>query len=154
MSQRIDYLKVEPKAVQAMYGLENYLRQSGLEKPLLELVKMRASQINGCAYCLDIHSKDARAAGETEQRLYLLNAWREAENFYTERERAALEWTESLTLISQNHVPDDVYNRVREHFTEEEIVRLTIAVIAINGWNRIAISFRPEPGTYQPKSSH
>lgn len=149
MSTRIQYDKVAPGAFRAMFGLERYVRDSGLEPALLELVKMRASQINGCAYCLDMHSKDARAAGETEQRLYLLNAWREAP-FYTERERAALAWTESLTLISENHVPDEIYNDVRQHFSEEELVNLSLAVVAINGWNRLAISFRSEPGEYQP----
>lgn len=149
MSMRIQYDKVAPGAFRAMFGLERYVRDSGLEPALLELVKMRASQINGCAYCLDMHSKDARAAGETEQRLYLLDAWREAP-FYTERERAALAWTESLTLISENHVPDEIYNEVRQHFSEEELVNLSLAVVAINGWNRLAISFRSEPGEYQP----
>ena len=149
MKPRLDYAKVAPGAVHAMLGLEKYVRESGLEQPLLDLVRMRASQINGCAYCIDMHSKDARAAGETEQRLYELNAWRETP-FYTDRERAALEWTESLTLISQNHVPDEVYESVRHHFSEAELVGLTLAVIAINGWNRAAIAFRAEPGTYQP----
>jgi AhpD family alkylhydroperoxidase len=149
MSTRIHYDKIAPGAFRAMFGLERYVRDSGLEPALLELVKMRASQINGCAYCLDMHSKDARAAGETEQRLYLLNAWREAP-FYTDRERAALAWTESLTLISENHVPDEIYNEVRQHFSEEELVNLSLAVVAINGWNRLAISFRSEPGEYQP----
>jgi len=133
-----------------MLGLEKYVKESGLEPPLLELIKMRASQINGCAYCLDMHSKDARAAGETEQRLYALNAWRETP-FYTDRERAALEWTEAVTEIAHSHVPDDLYERTRKQFTEAEIVNLTIAVVAINGWNRLAISFRQVPGTYQPK---
>ncbi len=131
-----------------MYGLERHVRQSGLERPLLELVKLRASQINGCAYCIDMHTKDARAEGETEQRLYALAAWRETP-FYTERERAALEWTEALTLISQNHVPDELFERVRQRFSEEELVNLTLAVVAINGWNRMAISFRTVPGSYQ-----
>jgi len=149
VSQRIDYAKVAPGALRAMYGLEKYLHGCGLEASLLELVKMRTSQINGCAFCLDMHSKDARAAGETEQRLYLLNAWREAP-FYTERERAALAWTESLTLVSQNHVPDEVYSEVRQHFSEEELVNLSLAVVAINGWNRLAIAFRSEVGAYQP----
>lgn len=125
----------------------------GLEPALVELVKMRASQINGCAYCLDMHSKDARAAGETEQRLYALTAWRETP-FFTDRERAALEWTEAVTLVSQNHVPDDVFEYVRRHFTEGELINLTLAVIGINSWNRVAISFRAVPGTYQPQSSH
>jgi AhpD family alkylhydroperoxidase len=127
------------------------VRASGLEPALLELVKMRASQINGCAYCLDMHSKDARAAGETEQRLYALNAWRETP-FYTDRERAALEWTEALTLITQGHVPDEVYESARKHFSEKELVDLTAAVVAINAWNRIAISLRAAPGTYQPSA--
>ena len=148
MEQRFDYAKTSPAASRAMYGLETFVKGCGLEKPLLELVKMRASQINGCAYCLDMHSKDARAAGETEQRLYVLNAWREAP-FYTDRERAALEWTEAVTLISENHVPDEIYERVKKQFTDQELMNLTIAVITINGWNRLAISFRSEPGTYQ-----
>jgi AhpD family alkylhydroperoxidase len=114
------------------------------------LVKTRVSQINGCAYCIDMHTKDARAAGETEQRLYALNAWRETP-FYSDRERAALEWCEELTLISENDVHDELYDRVREHFSEEELVQLTLAVVAINGWNRIAISFRSVPGSYQPR---
>jgi AhpD family alkylhydroperoxidase len=135
-----------------MFRLEQTVKNSGLEPSLLELVKLRASQINQCAYCIDMHTKDARAAGETEQRLYLLSAWREAP-FYSERERAALEWTESLTLIANNQVPDEIYERVAPHFTEEELVNLTLAVVAINGWNRFAISFRSEPGTYQPKQA-
>ena len=150
MSTRIDYAKVAPAGSRAMYGLERYVHSCGLEASLLELVKMRASQINGCAFCLDMHSKDARAAGETEQRLYLLNAWRET-TFFTDRERAALAWTESLTLVSENHVPDDVYNEARQHFSEEELVNLSLAVVAINGWNRLAIAFRSEAGTYQPQ---
>jgi AhpD family alkylhydroperoxidase len=149
MKSRIDVMKISPKAMQAVFAMQNYVNGSGLEPSLLELVKMRASQINGCAYCLDMHSKDARAAGETEQRLYLLNAWREAP-FYSDRERAALEWTESLTLVSDNHVPDQVYEKAREHFSEQELVDLAIAVAAINTWNRLSIAFRAEPGTYQP----
>jgi AhpD family alkylhydroperoxidase len=149
MSTRIDYNKIAPEAFRAMFGLERYVRDSGLEPSLLHLIKMRASQINGCAYCLDMHSKDARAAGETEQRLYVLNAWREAP-FYTERERAALAWTEALTLIAENHVSDEIYNEVRQHFSEKELADLSLAVVAINGWNRLAISFRSEVGTYQP----
>jgi AhpD family alkylhydroperoxidase len=125
------------------------VRESGLELSLLDLVKLRASQINGCAYCLDMHWKDARARGESEQRLYSLDAWRET-SYYTERERAALAWTEAVTLIAENHVPDDLYEQVRQHFSEEELVNLTLAVVAINGWNRLSISFRTEPGTYQP----
>jgi AhpD family alkylhydroperoxidase len=130
-------------------ALERQLRQSGLDPGLLHLIKMRASQINGCAYCLDMHSKDARANGETEQRLYALNAWHETP-FYSDRERAALAWTESVTSISRDHVPDALYEEARKHFTEEELVNLTLAVVAINGWNRLAISFRSVPGTYQP----
>jgi AhpD family alkylhydroperoxidase len=151
MKGRIDPGAFAAPVRAAMGGLEKYVRSSGLESSLVELVKMRASQINGCAYCLDMHSKDARAAGETEQRLYVLDAWREAP-FYSDRERAALEWTESLTLISQNHAPDDVYERVRQQFSEAELVALTVAIVAINGWNRVAIGFRSEPGHYQPQA--
>lgn len=136
-------------AMRAMMGLENYVHGSGLERSLVELVKTRVSQINGCAYCIDMHTKDARAAGETEQRLYGLSAWRETP-FYSARERAALEWAEALTLISENDVPDELYARAREQFSEEEMVKLTLAVVTINGWNRIAISFRSLPGSYQP----
>lgn len=145
---RIDYRKAAPEALQSLYALEQLVRKSGLETKLLELVRMRASQINGCAYCLDMHSKDARAEGETEQRLYALNAWRETP-FYSERERAALEWTEAVTLVSQGHVSDKVFERVRKHFNEGELVNLTLAVTMINTWNRLAISFRAVPGTYQ-----
>ena len=149
MEPRINVAKVDPKAYQAMLGLETYIHQSGLEKPLLELMKMRASQINGCAYCLDMHSKDARAAGETEQRLYGLNAWEEAP-YYSDRERAALAWTEAVTLVSEGHVPDKVFEEVRRVFSEKELVSLTMAIVAINGWNRLAISFRAPAGSYQP----
>src|SRR5665213_1248118 len=149
MKERLNYATVAPNALKAMLELEKYVHGSGLERPLYELVKTRASQINGCAYCLDMHTKDARTQGETEQRLYALNAWREAP-FYTDRERAALEWTEQLTLIAGRGVPDDLYLRVREQFTEEELALLTLAVIQINAWNRFAISFRPEVGSYQP----
>jgi len=151
MSQRLNYYEMNSEAIKPMLALERYVRNSGLEKPLLELVKLRASQINGCAYCLDMHTKDARAGGETEQRLYLLSAWREAP-FYTERERAALEWTEAVTLVSATQVPDEVYEKVRPYFSPEELLNLTMAIIAINGWNRLAISFRSEPGTYQVKN--
>jgi len=152
MEPRIDYHKLENSgAAKAMYGLEIFVRHCGLEHRLLELVKMRASQINGCAYCLDMHSKDARAAGESEQRLYALNAWHETP-FYSDRERAALEWTEALTQVSANHVPDEVYERVRQHFSDEELVNLSVAIVTINGWNRLAIAFRSVPGSYQPKS--
>ena len=149
MTQRQDYKTVAPEAYAAILGVETYVRNSGIEKPLLELVKARASQINGCAYCLDMHTKDARAAGETEQRLYTLSAWRET-SFFTDRERAALEWTEAVTQISGNHVSDALYERVRQYFGDKELVDLTMAVIAINGWNRLAIAFQPVPGTYQP----
>ncbi len=148
MSVRIDYQKVAPGAYRAMLGLEKYVHDCGLEASLLDLVKMRASQINGCAHCLDMHSKDARAAGETEQRLYLLSAWREAP-FYTSRERAALAWTEALTLVSESHIPDEVYDEARQHFSEEELVNLSLAIVAINGWNRLAIGFRSETGSYR-----
>jgi AhpD family alkylhydroperoxidase len=149
MEPRLDYAKTAPDGFKTMLALEQYARHSGLEAPLLELVKIRASQINGCAFCLDMHTKDARAAGETEQRLYSLSAWRETP-FFNERERAALAWTESLTLVSETHVPDEVYETVRQHFSEKELVDLTLAVVAINGWNRLAISFRTLPGSYQP----
>jgi AhpD family alkylhydroperoxidase len=149
MKQRLDYAKAAPAASRAMYALHQYVEASGLEHSLLELIKTRASQINGCAYCIDMHSKDARARGESEQRLYGLSAWRETP-FYTDRERAALAWTESLTLISQNQVPDELYQEVSAQFTEAELVNLTMAVIVINGWNRLAIPFRSEVGNYQP----
>ena len=147
MKARINYSEVAPKAMKAMLELENYVHTSGLERSLYELVKTRASQINRCAYCLDMHTKDARKAGETEQRLYALSAWRETP-FYTERERAALAWAEALTLISENDVPDSLYQATREQFNEEEIVALTMAIVAINSWNRLAIAFRSVPGTY------
>lgn len=152
MQSRMEYLKVAPGVSQAMSQLERQVRESGLEAPLLELVKTRASQINGCAFCLDMHTKDARARGETEQRLYALSAWRETP-FYTDRERAALAWTEAVTLVSETHVPDDVYEQAREQFSEEELANLTLAIVAINGWNRFAISFRTAPGTYQPRKT-
>lgn len=152
MQPRIEYSKVAPGALEAMSGLERYVHQSGLEPSLVELVKTRASQINGCAYCIDMHTKDARARGETEQRLYGLVAWRETP-YYTERERAALAWTEAVTRVSEGHVPDDVYEMARAHFTEKELVDLTLAIVAINGWNRLAISFRTVPGSYQPLSA-
>jgi AhpD family alkylhydroperoxidase len=133
-----------------MGGLERYVRESGLEPTLVELVKLRASQLNGCAYCIDMHTKNARAKGESEQRLYALTAWRETP-FYTLRERAALAWSEAVTRVSDGHVDDDVYETARTQFTEKELVDLTLAVVAINGWNRLAISFRSVPGTYQPR---
>jgi AhpD family alkylhydroperoxidase len=148
MSERIKAANVDPGAYRAMAQLQGYVDHTGLDKKLLELVKTRASQVNGCAYCIDMHTKDARALGETEQRLYGLSAWRETP-FYSDKERAALAWTEALTLVSQTHAPDDVYGEVRRHFSEQETVALTLAIVAINGWNRIAIGFRAEPGTYQ-----
>jgi AhpD family alkylhydroperoxidase len=132
-----------------MGGLEHYVRRCGLEPALLELVKLRASQINGCAYCIDMHTKDARAHGETEQRLYALTAWRETP-FFNDRERAALAWAEAVTEVAQAHAPDEVYESVHRHFSDKELVDLTLAVAAINSWNRLAISFRKVPGTYQP----
>lgn len=148
MERRIDYAKASPEAYKAMQELNAYAKRSGLPAGLLELVKMRVSQINGCAYCLDMHSKIARARGETEQRLYGLDAWREAP-YYTEQERAALEWAEAVTNIAWNRVPDGTYDEARQQFSEKELVDLTLAVIVINGWNRLAISFRSPAGTYK-----
>ena len=149
MMQRIDFTETDPNAFKAMLRLQACVNESGLEHSLLELVKMRASQINGCAYCIDMHSKDARAQGETEQRLYLLNAWREAQSFYSDRERAALAWTEAVTRL-EGHVADSVYEAARAQFTEKELTNLTFAIVAINGWNRLSIAFRAPPGAYQP----
>ncbi|HYK10242.1 MAG TPA: carboxymuconolactone decarboxylase family protein [Gemmatimonadales bacterium] len=149
MQPRLDYTKASPGTVRALFGLEVYLHGCGLEHGLLRLVKLRASQVNGCAYCIDMHSKDARAAGETEQRLYLLDAWREAP-FYTDRERAAFAWTEAVTKVTEGHVPDAVFEEVREQFNDKELADLTMAIAAINAWNRMAISFRALPGGYQP----
>lgn len=148
MEERFNIAKVAPGVYHAMLGLETYLKGCGLEESLLHLLKLRASQINGCAYCLDMHSKDARAAGETEQRLYVLPAWREAP-FYSDRERAALAWTEAVTLIHETHVPDDAYEFARKHFSDEELVNLTMAIVAINGWNRLEVSFRGVAGLYK-----
>ena len=153
MEQRINLMEAGKGAMKAMLGLSAYLSRSGLEKSLLELIDFRVSQINGCAYCLDMHSKDLRAAGETEQRLYLLDAWRESP-FYTERERAALAWAEAVTLVREGHVPDEVYEQARAQFGEEELSNLTLAVVAINGWNRLNIAFRTTPGGYQPGAWH
>jgi AhpD family alkylhydroperoxidase len=149
MTERMNYSKAFPEGIHAVLNLEKTIRSSGLEPSLLELVKTRASQMNGCAYCIDMHTKDARAAGETEQRLYALSAWRETP-FFTPRERAALAWTEALTNIQQGHAPDEVYEQVRREFEEPQLVRLTLAITQINAWNRIAIAFRAAPGTYQP----
>ena len=152
MKARIDFNRVSPSVIHAMLGLERQVRQSGLDERLLDLVRMRASQINGCAYCLDMHSKDARAAGETEQRLHGLAAWREAP-YYSKRERAALEWTEALTLVSEARVPDAVFEQVRAHFSEDELVNLTLAIVSINGFNRFNIAARTVPGDYEAGSA-
>jgi len=149
MEQRLDYYKLEPALLKGMLGLEKAVHNSGLEHPLLELVKFRTSQINGCAYCLDMHWKDARNAGETEQRLYGLSAWREAP-YYTARERAALAWTESVTRVAQAHPTDAEFAALRENFEEKEIVQLTYAIMSINAWNRLAIAMRATPGGYTP----
>ena len=149
MKARMNYAKAAPGVMRAMSALDTYLAECGLEPALREMVKLRASQINGCAYCVDMHSLDARALGETEQRLYLLDAWRETP-LYTERERAALEWTEAVTRVADGHVPDEVFASVRAHFSEEELVNLTIAVIATNSFNRLNIAFRPKVGDYRP----
>ena len=149
MSQRLDYKTASPKGFAAMLGLEQHARSSGLEHSLLELVKTRASQLNGCAFCLDMHTQDARAAGEREQRLYLLPAWREA-HCYTPRERAALAWTEALTRLQEHGVPDAVYAEARAHFDEKALVDLSLAIVAINGWNRLSMAFRVPSGSYQP----
>ena len=148
MKPRVN-INLKSEVFQAMQQLETHVRSSKLEPSLLDLVRMRASQMNGCAYCLDMHSKDARAEDETEQRLYCLPAWRETP-FYSERERAALAWTEALTDITHGHVPDEVFDEVRKHFSEEELGHLTLAIASINSWNRFAIAFRAVPGTYQP----
>jgi AhpD family alkylhydroperoxidase len=153
MEARLPYSASSPEPLKAMYALGAYLARCGLEKNLLELVKIRASQINGCAYCIDMHTKDARAGGETEQRIYALSAWRETP-FFMDRERAALAWTEAVTRIGDG-VADPVFSEASRHFTEKELVDLTWAVVAINGWNRVAISFRAVPGSYQPaKPAH
>jgi AhpD family alkylhydroperoxidase len=152
MEPRISYQQASPGAIAAMMNLERYVRECGLEHSLLHLLKLRASQINGCAYCVDMHSKDARALGESEQRLHLLTVWREAPVF-TDRERAALAWTEAVTRISEGGTTDELFAQLREHFSEKEIVDLTMTVVAINGWNRLAISFRPEVGEYKPLSA-
>lgn len=152
METRINYAKVAPGVFEAMLGLTNCLRKSGLDESLINLVCLRASQINGCAYCLDMHWKDLRAAGETEQRLYGLDAWEESP-YYSDRERAALAWTDSVTNIREDHAPDEVYEQVRKFFTEKELADLTLAITAINGWNRLNIAARTVAGTYQPAKS-
>ncbi len=149
MPARLNYPKASPEGSRAMYALETFVKNSGLDHSLLELIKLRVSQINGCAYCVDMHWKDARAEGETEERLYMLSAWEEA-TVYSDKERAALALAESVTLVSQTHVPDAVYEEAKQHFTDSEIVNLVLAIVTINGWNRLAITFRAEPGKYQP----
>ncbi|HZB89888.1 MAG TPA: carboxymuconolactone decarboxylase family protein [Stellaceae bacterium] len=149
MSELLNYAKAAPEAVAALRGVETYVRQA-VDPTLLELVKTRASQINGCAFCIDMHTKDARARGETEQRLYALAAWPETP-FFSARERAALAWTEAVTKIADAPVPEPLYEELRRHFSEKEVVDLTMAVIAINGWNRLAATFRTPPGSYQPR---
>lgn len=144
MEPRLNFYKASPDAMKAMHGLETHISKSSLEKPLVELVRLRASQINGCAYCIDLHVSDARKAGENERRLATVSAWRETP-FFSDRERAALEWTESLTEVAQTHVPDAVWERVKPHFTPEEVADLTLLIGTINTWNRFAISFRKLP---------
>ena len=154
MKPRINYLHAAPAGYKAVLGLEQYVRSSGIEPLTLHLLKIRASQINGCAYCIDMHTKDARAGGETEQRIYALDAWRETP-FFSEKERAALALTEAVTLIREGHVPDSVFEEARANFSEAEIVNLVLAIGTINLWNRLAITFRSVPGEYQPaKTSH
>src|ERR1044072_6558101 len=148
MEQRLNFLTTTPNVVKAMLGLHKPLSQSGLEKGLLDLVYFRVSQMNGCAFCLDMHSEDLRAEGETEQRLYVLEAWRESP-FYSDRERATLAWAEAAPPLRDKEVPDDVYEQARAQFSEAELANLTLAVIAINGWNRLNIAFRTTPGTYE-----
>jgi AhpD family alkylhydroperoxidase len=150
MKARLDFRKASPNGEKAMMGLHMFVRNCGLDHSLMELVKLRASQINGCAHCMDMHTKELRADGESEQKLYLLSAWRESP-FYTERERAALAWTEAVTLVASSQVPDDVYDEARKQFSEEELVNLTFALIAINGANRLNVAFRTVPGSYQPR---
>jgi AhpD family alkylhydroperoxidase len=149
MEPRLDYRKFSPEPLQALQALEKYIAACGLDHKFLHLLKLRASQINGCAFCIDMHSIDARAAGETEQRLYALDAWRETP-FFDARERAALAWIEAVTRVSDTHVPDSVYDEARQQFSEKEIVDLTYVAVAINAWNRLAISLRSVPGRYRP----
>ena len=153
MEPRIDYMRVARGVYEAMLGLEKYLHQSGLEESLVHLVKLRVSQINGCAYCIDMHWKDLRSIGEQEQRLYGLDAWEESP-YYTDRERAALAWTEVVTKIREGHAPDEVYEEARKQFTEKELADLTLAIATINAWNRLSIAARTVPGTYQPAKTH
>ncbi len=149
---RIDYWKTTPEALKAMLGLQKYITQSSLEPTLIKLVEIRASVMNGCAYCVDMHTKDARVLGESEQRLYAVPVWRETP-FFTERERAALAWTEVVTDVSRTGVPDSAFEEVRAWFSEQETVELTMVIVTINGWNRLSVTFRPEPGSYQPRAA-
>jgi AhpD family alkylhydroperoxidase len=153
MEARMDFRKASPQGAKAMGALHAFVHDCGLEHTLLELVKLRASQINGCAHCIDMHTKELRSAGETEQRLYLLDAWEESP-FYSARERAALAWTEALTLVTEGHVPDKIYEQARAQFSEEELANLTLAIIAINGANRLNIAFRTVPGSYRVPVRH
>ena len=151
MTQRIDYSKESPAAFEAMLAMEQVVHTLGLEESLIELIKIRASQLNGCAYCVDMHTIDARAEGESEQRINLLMVWREAGELFTARERAALAWTEALTLLADSGAPDDVYNEAAAQFTPAELTNLTLAIIAINGWNRFGVGFKLQPGNYRPR---
>ncbi len=153
MQERINYMKAAPEVFKSMLGFSQSLQNSGLETALLDLVYLRASQINHCAYCIDMHSKDLRALGESEQKLYMLNAWREWPGF-SAREQAALEWTEAVTLVTEGFVPDEVYRVAREQFDERELANLTLAIVAINGWNRLNVAFRTPAGSYQPAATH
>ncbi|SRR5690554_543988 len=148
--KRLDYYKTDPKSLKGLLELEKYVAGSELDPKLKHLIKFRASQINGCAYCIDMHTKDARKLGETEQRLYAVSAWRET-NFFTEKEQAALAWTEALTLIANNEITDELYEFVSSQFSEKELVALTMTIVAINGWNRLAIPFKQEAGSYEPQ---
>jgi AhpD family alkylhydroperoxidase len=151
MNTRLNYWKTSPEVYKAMLALQTAVKASGMESSLLNLIQLRASQVNGCAFCIDMHTKDLRAGGETEQRIYMLDAWRESP-FYSEREQAALAWTEAVTRITDGHVPDDVYEEARRQFSEDELVKLTLAIVTINSWNRFGIAFRLVPGRYQPAS--
>ena len=153
MQTRLDPREAAPEVYEAMLALESAIRAMGLDSNLLDLVRLRASQINGCDYCIDMHSRDLRAEGESEERLHLLEVWREA-LFFSDRERAALAWTEAVTLITEGHVPDEVYEEARQHFSDDELAKLTLAIVAINGWNRFGIAFRAISGHYQPLQQH
>lgn len=150
MGDRLKYMKVDPKAIGGLQEMEDYIKQSNIDKSLVHLIKIRASQINGCAYCIDMHTKESRHNGETEERIHGLIAWRETP-FYTERERRALAWTETLTLISENRISDELYEDLLDEFGEKDLLSLTVLVMAINSWNRLAIAFKVEPGSYKIK---